>query len=74
MSSLARDLDEYLQTLDPERAQHVEAAIRGLMAKPQPEDADDASYSGKGMLGLAHHAVDMGSMTNEEIDRAIYGA
>ncbi|HEV7401673.1 MAG TPA: hypothetical protein VGO11_02060 [Chthoniobacteraceae bacterium] len=77
MSSLARELDEYLQSLDPERAQHVEAAIRGLMAmtKAQPPlDLDVPIDESDGLDSLAAFAEPMGPMTNEEIDRAIYGS
>ena len=41
MSSLAQELDDYLRSVDPARAVHVEAAIRGLLAmgKASPADA-----------------------------------
>lgn len=76
MSILAQEVDELLRKLDPERAQQLESAIRGALARASVAEADlrSAGFETDGLDALAAYAEPMGPLTNEEIDRAIYGA
>jgi hypothetical protein len=76
MSILAQEVDELLQKLEPERAQQLEAAIRGALALASVPEADlrSAGFATDGLDALTAYAEPMGPLTNEEIDRAIYGS
>ena len=76
MSTLASELDERLQNLDAKTAAHVERVVREVLAlteatRPPAKPADAKAASA--LLDLADLAEPMGALTNEEIDRAIYG-
>ena len=76
MSTLARELDERLQSLDPQTAARVERLVREVLAltetaRPAPFSADPKNTGS--LRELAALAEPMGALTNEEIDRAIYG-
>jgi hypothetical protein len=78
MSKLAQELDERLQHLDPETAAHVERLVREALALTRPPSpgttAQPAATAGTPTLEvLASIAEPMGPMTDEEMDRAIYG-
>jgi hypothetical protein len=73
MSAIAKELDDYLHSLDPLAARKVEEAVRDLISHAAAEKKPLEAESKRGMLALADFAESMGGMTNAEIDRAIYG-
>ena len=71
MSSIAQELDETLRRIDPQAAQRIERLVREILILAAPPDVGrDGSPS---LLDLADHAEPMGTLTNAEIDQAIYG-
>ncbi len=75
MSTLAEELDAYLQRLDPRTAQRVERLVRDVFALTEPAGNADAPRMDdcEGLLRLAAVAEPMGAMTNAEMDQAVYG-
>ena len=76
MSTLAEQLDARLQQLDPRTAAHVEQVVREILALTEPATQDVSplrSPQGTGLAELATFAEPMGTLTNAEIDRAVYG-
>lgn len=78
MSGIARELDETLQRIDPSAAERVTHLVReilllaetqGVPNKPVRNELAKATR----LLDLATHAEPMGTLTNAEIDEAIYG-
>ena len=77
MSIVAEQLDERLRQLDPQTAAHVERLVREVLALTQPPSQGTAprlpADRTPTLAALAAIAEPMGAMTNEEIDRAVYG-
>jgi len=77
MSIVAEQLDERLRQLDPQAAAHLERLVRELLALTQPSSHGTAPGSSEErtstMAAIAAIAEPMGTMTNEDIDRAVYG-
>lgn len=75
MSTLAQELDEHLQRLDPATAGHVERLVREVLAltKPIAQPATVTHGEEEGLHQLARLAEPLGTLTNAEIDRAVYG-
>ena len=73
MSTLAEQLDERLQRLDPQTAAHVERVVREVLALTEPVAQGRSGEPGPGLDALASLAEPMGRLTNADIDRAVYG-
>jgi len=74
MSTLAKELDERLQNLDPRTAEHVERLVREVLALTEATASTrQVADEFDGLLRLAEAAEPLGAMTNAEIDGAIYG-
>jgi hypothetical protein len=77
VSTLAEELGERLQRLDPQTAAHVERAIREVLALTesvaQEPSAKLVNRQGTELAALASLAEPMGRPANADIDRAIYG-
>lgn len=71
-----RQNEERLQNLDAKTAAHVERVVREVLALTEtprlPTTPADAKAVGS-LLELAAIAEPMGALTNDDIDRAIYG-
>ena len=76
MSIVAEQLDQRLRQLDPQTAARVERMVREILAITAPiawSKGAPAAHSSAPLSSLAGYAEPMGAMTNEEIDRAVYG-
>jgi hypothetical protein len=76
MSIVAEQLDERLRQLDPQTAARVERMVREILASTDPNASSNRVPDGHAITpiaSLAGYAEPMGTMTNEEIDRAVYG-
>ncbi len=76
MSIVAEQLDQRLRQLDPQTAARVERMVREILAITAPiasSKGAPAAHSSPPLSSLAGYAEPMGAMTNEEIDRAVYG-
>ena len=76
MSIVAEQLDQRLRQLDPQTAARVERMVREILAITDPipsSNGTPAGHTSAPLASLAGYAEPMGTMTNEEIDRAVSG-